>query len=158
MWAAAGPPSSIHHPACEVWNSCRCTRVFVCISECLRIRMLCQGLADSSGRSLRDVVIQQTCKKHDLEPSFRLPALSLQGKRKQNKMFMMHQCWVPRSHSTAATPAAQHRQNLGWEEIWGCFSRVARLRLIHWCDPTQLPCSEGWKALSGKEIWINAAN
>lgn len=95
MWAAAGPPSSIHHPACEVWNSCRCTRVFVCISECLRVMMLCQGLSDSSGRSLRHVVIQQTCKKHNLAPSFHLPTFPLRGKQKQNKMFIMHQGRVP---------------------------------------------------------------
>lgn len=82
MWAAAGPPSSIHHPACRVWNSCRCTRVFVCISECLRVMMLCQGLSDSSGRSLRHVVIQQKCKKHNLAPSFHPPTTPAPRKRK----------------------------------------------------------------------------
>lgn len=158
MWAAAGPPSSIHHPACEVWNSCRCTRVFVCISECLRVMMLCQGLSDSSGRSLIHVVIQQTCKKHNLAPSFHLPTFPLRGKRKQNKMFIMHRGRFPISQHSCRPCCPTHRQNLGWEEIQSCFSRGVSLRLIHWCDPSQLPCSEGWKLLSGKEIWINAAN
>lgn len=109
MWAAAGPPSSIHHPACEVWNFCRCTRVFVCISECLRVMMLCQGLSDSSGRSLRHVVIQQTHKKHNLAPSFHLPSTLAPRKRKTKQNVHNGSAAGSWSYSTAATRAAQHR-------------------------------------------------
>lgn len=77
-------PSSIHHPAREVWNPPPCTRVFAFPSVCELLCCANACLTLQGGRT-DALYIQQTCNKCNLAPSTHLQTLGflLAGKKKK---------------------------------------------------------------------------